>query len=198
MKSMAVFCGASAGKVDAYREAAVEFGTLCAREGIGIVYGGGKTGIMGLVAESALKHNGQVTGVITRELLAAGLALEGHYSGLKMKVTETMAERKRKMFALSDGFVALPGGYGTLDEIFEALTYTQLNLHAKPCAFLNTNGFYDHLLSQMDVFLRDGFISREHTRLVLSEKDPLSCIEAMRNYQHPTTNVADWVLEQLE
>ena len=184
MRTLGVFCGSCIGNRPEYQNAAVELGLLMARENIALVFGGGKVGMMGIIATTVLEHGGKVTGVITRDLNEMGLALSGWPGQLEMIVTETLALRKQRMFELSDGFMALAGGFGTLDEIFEAVTCTQLHVHAKPCGMLNTCGFYDNLLGQISVFFNHGFIGDNHISMLASDSSPGSLLEKMRAYRH--------------
>lgn len=157
LKSICLFCGASPGTNPVYRDAATEFGRTLARQNIRLIYGGGSVGLMGVAADACLTNGGEVTGVIPRMLMEKEV---GHKGVTQMHVVETMHERKALMTELSDGFVALPGGYGTLDELFESLTWLQLAYHTKPIGLYNVNGFFDGLISFLDHarderFLRD-------------------------------------------
>ena len=142
-KRLCVFCGSSHGANPAYAEAAKNVGSELARRGIGLVYGGGNVGLMGVVADAVLAGGGEVVGVIPEALMAKEL---GHRSIQDLRVVKTMHERKAMMAELADGFIALPGGIGTFEEFFEIVTWAQLGFHSKPCALLNVNGFYDPLL----------------------------------------------------
>ena len=159
-----VFCGSSPGENPAYLAAARETGTLLARRGIGVVYGGGRVGLMGAVADAAIDAGGEVIGIIPEMLASREVA---HRSLTELHVVGSMHERKALMAAHADAFLALPGGFGTLEELFEAVTWRQLGYHAKPCAVLNTDGFYDSLERFCDDALRAGFI-RETDRAGLS------------------------------
>ena len=150
-----VFCGSSAGRRDEYRAAAVLLGELLAREGIGLVYGGAHVGLMGVLADTVLAGGGEVIGVIPESLATRELAHEGL---TQLHVVASMHERKAQMAALSDAFLALPGGIGTLEELFEVWTWAQLGLHQKPCALLNVAGFYDRLSSFWNFVTEEGFL----------------------------------------
>ena len=155
VKSLCVYCGSSSGKYPEYTEQVRAFGAEMARRGIALVYGGGKVGLMGTVADAVLAGGGKVIGVIPRQLVE----LEVAHPGLsELQVDETMHQRKTRMYELSDAFVALPGGFGTMDEMFEMLTWAQLGLHRYPCAFLDVRGYYDGLRTMMDHMVDEGFV----------------------------------------
>jgi uncharacterized protein (TIGR00730 family) len=155
IQSLCVYCGSSSGTHADYAEQARAFGTEMARRGIALVYGGGNVGLMGTLADAVLAGGGKVIGVIPRQLVE----LEVAHSGLsELQVVDTMHQRKTRMFELSDAFVALPGGFGTMDEMFEMLTWAQLGLHRYPCAFLDVRGFYAPLSGMMDQMVREGFV----------------------------------------
>lgn len=183
-KSLAVYCGSSPGRDPFYKELARGVGTLLAARGIRLVYGGGGVGMMGAVADGTLDAGGKVTGVIpdflnTRELKHAGVE--------DMRVVRTMHERKQIMVTESDGFVALPGGFGTLDELFEALTWSQLAIHAKPVGVLNVEGFFDGMLATLDVMVERGFLRQEDRDRVVSAETPEGLLEAMSAWKAPDT-----------
>ena len=166
VRSICVYCGAQSGGPAAYARAAAALGAAIAREGLILVYGGGSVGLMGVVADAALAAGGKVIGVIPRLLMRRELV---HRGLTELVVTESMQERKSKMAELSDAFAALPGGIGTLDELFEMWTSAQLGLHAKPCALINTEGYYDDLMAFLSRAERDGFLrpgTRELLRVV--------------------------------
>ena len=154
--ALCVYCGSQSGRHPVYIETARAFGRELAQRGITLVYGGGKVGLMGTAADAALAAGGKVIGVIPRQLVEREVA----HAGLsELVVVDTMHQRKTRMFELSDAFVALPGGFGTMDEMFEMLTWAQLGLHRYPCAFLDTQGYYDHLRRMMDHMVAEGFVS---------------------------------------
>ncbi|MDE1963219.1 MAG: TIGR00730 family Rossman fold protein [Xanthomonadaceae bacterium] len=153
--SLCVYCGSANGNDPAYLALARDFGTELARRGIALVYGGGKVGLMGTVADAVLAAGGKVVGVIPRQLVEKEVA---HTGLTELVVVETMHQRKTRMYELSDAFVALPGGFGTMDEMFEMLTWAQLGLHRYPCAFLDVLGYYDGLKALMDHMVDQGFV----------------------------------------
>ena len=158
IKALCVYCGSSSGANPEYTEAATAFGTRLAKEGIALVYGGGKVGLMGTVADAMLAAGGRVIGVIPRQLVEKEVA----HTGLsELQVVETMHERKTRMYELSDAFVALPGGFGTMDEMFEMLTWAQLGLHSYPCAFLDVRGFFRTIAASMDHMVAEGFVRQQ-------------------------------------
>ena len=184
MKSICVFCGSSAGTRPVYAEAARATGRLLAERGIGLVYGGGNVGLMGEVADAVLAAGGEVTGVIPRALMEREV---GHRGLTTLHVVGSMHERKALMVDLADGFVALPGGYGTLDELCEALTWSQLGIHAKPCGVLNVDGYFDALLALFDHATREGFVRPAHRELVLQSSDPAALLDSMATFRAPST-----------
>ena len=162
---LCLYCGSKAGTNVAYADAAREFGRTCAERGVGLVFGGGSVGLMGLAANAAMSAGGEVIGVITEQLVGAEVA---HHGLTRLEVVATMHERKQRMVELAEGFVALPGGLGTFEEIFEAVTWQQLHLHAHPCALLNVNGFYDPLREFLAGATRHGFIRQEqHAQFIV-------------------------------
>lgn len=187
MKSICVFCGSSIGAKDAYRDAAIGLGTLLAESGIRLVYGGGKVGLMGVVADAALKAGGTVLGIIPESLM---LKEVGHGSLTELVVTRNMHERKAAMADAADGFIALPGGFGTFDELCEILTWAQLGIHQKPIGLLDTAGFFGQLSVFLDFVSSEGFIRPEHRGLLLEEATPHLLLDRMRSWV--PTNVAKW------
>ena len=183
-----VFCGSSPGRVASYRAAASAFGELLARERIGLVYGGASVGLMGAVADAARAHGGEVIGVIPEALVAHEVAHRGLDD---LRVVGSMHERKALMAELSDAFVALPGGIGTLEELFEVWTWGQLGLHTKPCALLDVDGFYAGLSSFLDHVLEQGFIRPQHRRMLMVESDPLALLAKFRTYVPP--ELTKWI-----
>lgn len=172
MKSLCVFCGSRAGNHPEFVELARSFGTALAQRGVTLVYGGGRVGLMGAVADAALESGGTVVGVIPQMLLDREV---GHPGLSQLHVVKSLAERKLRMAEISDAFVALPGGLGTLDELSEMWTWTQLNLHQKPCALLNTGGYYDALIDFLNHATHEGFVSQRDLEqlLVFEEFDAL-------------------------
>lgn len=177
-----VFCGSSAGARPAYRAAAVAFGEALADAGIGLVYGGASVGLMGAVADAALARGGEVIGVMPRALADRELA---HRGLTQLHVVGSMHERKALMAELSDAFVALPGGLGTFEELFEIWTWAQLGHHRKACAMLNTEGYYDGLLAFLDHAVDEAFIKPLHRGTLRVERDPAALLDAIRAYVPP-------------
>ncbi|MDX6767130.1 MAG: TIGR00730 family Rossman fold protein [Candidatus Methylacidiphilales bacterium] len=175
MKRLCVYCGSSMGSRAEYREAAESFGSLLAREKIGLVYGGGNVGLMGVVADAVMAGGGEVIGVIPQALVDKEVA---HFQVTRLHVVDTMHERKAMMAGLADGFVALPGGYGTLEELFEILTWSQLGFHPKPVGLLNTHGYYDPLLGFLHRMVEEGFLREDHRTFlaVADEGEALLCV----------------------
>jgi uncharacterized protein (TIGR00730 family) len=188
MRALCVFCGANFGRRPAYRLAAEQIGGLLARRGITLVYGGGNVGLMGALADAALAGGGRVVGVIPRALAEKEIA----HNGLsEMHVVGSMHERKALMADLADAFLSLPGGFGTWDEFCEALTWSQLGLQKKACAFLNVEGYYDALLALTERAAEDGFIREEHRKLLLVDGDAERLLDRLENYDVPF--VPKWV-----
>ena len=173
MKRICVFCGSSKGDREAYPRAAAKLGSLLAAHGVGLVYGGASVGLMGAVADAVLQAGGDVTGVIPQSLVDKEIA----HSGLtQMHIVETMHERKALMAKLSDGFVALPGGIGTLEELFEMWAWAQIGLHDKPCVLLNVTGYYDELIRFLDKMTDSGYLkapSRSQLKIVCSPEEAI-------------------------
>jgi uncharacterized protein (TIGR00730 family) len=168
MRSICVYCGSSPGNDPAYWSAAVEFGTLLGRQGIRLVYGGGDVGLMGAIADAVMAAGGEVVGVIPQGLVDREVA---HLGLTELHVTRSMHERKAMMAELADGFVAMPGGLGTLEELFEILTWAQLGLHHKPVGLLNVAGYYDALVAFVDGTVKAGFVREEHRALFCVDTD---------------------------
>jgi len=187
MKRIAVFCGSGKGFNKIYEEAATSVGKYFASNKISLVYGGGKIGLMGVVADTVLDLNGEVIGVIPNLLRSEEVA---HKTITKMHITKKMSKRKVKISKLVDGYIALAGGFGTLDELFEALTLGQLNIETKPVGILNTNGFYNHLLKQLDVMVKEGFLRQENRDMLLVANSIEDLIEKMDNYNPPKISKA--------
>lgn len=182
MKKVAVFCGSSLGFNEIYRKEAVRLGNYFADNNIGLVYGGGKIGMMGILADTILQKKGEVIGVIPGLLRHEEVA---HNEITQMFVTKTMSKRKVKISKLVDGYIALPGGFGTLDEIFEALTLGQLGIEQKPVGILNTNGFFNHLIKQLDVMVTEGYLKQSNKEMLLVSNSIDNLISQMFNYKAP-------------
>lgn len=184
INSIAVFCGSSSGMDPVYREKAYALGQALAKRKIRLVYGGSNVGLMRAVADGALEGSGKVVGVLPRFFQKRELA---HSSLTELLYVDTMHERKYKMNYLSDGVIALPGGYGTLEEFFEMLTWAQLGLHKKPVAILNIHGFYDLLIVMVYRMVAEGFLQEVNKKLLLVSEDIEDLLDQMRTYQPPTT-----------
>lgn len=188
LKRVCVYCGSADGARPEYLESARALGGELARRGLGVVYGGARVGTMGALAEGALAHGGEVIGVIPHGLLA----LEVAHDGLsELHAVRSMHERKAKMEQLADGFVTLPGGYGTHDETFEVLVWLQLGIHRKPVGMLNTLSYYDALLAYLDHTVREGFLAAANRALLLVERDPRAMIDALAAWQAP--EIPHWI-----
>jgi uncharacterized protein (TIGR00730 family) len=188
MKRICVFCGSSPGSRPEYRAATEELGTELARRNIGLVYGGGNVGLMGVLADAVLGAGGEALGVIPEHLMAREI---GHNGLTKLHVVHSMHERKALMANLSDAFVALPGGFGTLEEFCEVVTWTQLGLHAKPCGILNVLGFYSPLLALLDHTVQERFLKPENRALVLARESPSELLQALEEWRPP--HVKKWI-----
>ena len=182
MQSVCVFAGSKTGASPAYRDAACELGRAVAARGYTLVYGGGSIGLMGVIADAVLADGGRIIGVIPDELARREVA---HAGLTELKVVRTMHERKALMASLSDAVIALPGGLGTLDELFEMLTWAQLGIHTKPCGLLNVAGYFDALLTYLDHTVTEGFIAAGHRSLLLVDDDAGRLLERMADYRMP-------------
>ncbi len=182
LKRLCVFCGSSDGINPIYKEKAAEMGELLGRKGIGLVYGGGSVGLMGAVAEGAQRAGAEVVGIITKDLLDIELA---NKAIPRMCVVGSMHERKALMADLSDGFIGLPGGYGTLEEFTEVVTWCQLGIHRKPCGILNVNQFFDPLLNMFDHAMKEGFITKIDRQLILADDDPERLLNRLSSFEVP-------------
>ena len=186
-RSLAVFCGSRAGARPEYAEAARHLGQTLAARGIELVFGGGSIGMMGTVARAAMAAGGRVTGVIPDALMKREVGLSDI---TRMHVVDSMHERKALMAELSDGFIALPGGFGTMEEYFEVLTWAQLRFHAKPVGLLDVAGFFAPLVAMFDHMMAEGFVSAEHRALVIADSDPVALLEQMAQYRAPAQDGA--------
>ncbi|MGN7831274.1 TIGR00730 family Rossman fold protein [Pseudoxanthomonas sp. 22568] len=180
MKSICVYCGSNAGSKPLYAERAVALGDRIAREGLQLVYGGGNVGLMGIVADAVLAGGGEVVGVIPEQLVNWEVA---HKGVTRLEVVANMHERKKRMFDLSDAFVALPGGFGTLDEMFEMLTWRQLGIGDKPCAFLDVDGFYAPLMGMIDRMVEERFLHPDQREDLWHGEDLGAMFDWMKAYQ---------------
>jgi uncharacterized protein (TIGR00730 family) len=184
MKRICIFCGSSTGMRSEYAEMARAMGQALLRRGIGLVYGGGCVGLMGIVADAVMGGGGEVVGVIPEALVTRELA---HGDITQLIVVHSMHERKAKMAELSDAFIALPGGYGTFEEFCEILTWAQLGLHRKPCGILNVNDYYEPLLRLFDNAVAEGFLRPANRQLVIEETDPGRLLDMLVDYTPPQT-----------
>ncbi|MGE8466123.1 TIGR00730 family Rossman fold protein [Pseudomonas putida] len=182
VRSVCVFCGASIGANPAYREAAIALGQAIARRGLTLVYGGGAVGLMGVVADAAMAAGGEVIGIIPQSLLDAEV---GHKGLTRLEVVDGMHARKARMAELSDAFIALPGGLGTLEELFEVWTWGQLGYHAKPLGLLDVNGFYEKLGGFLDHIVEEGFVRPAHRAMLLLGQQPDALLDGMNEFVAP-------------
>ncbi len=188
LSAICVYCGSNSGALPAYTDAAARLGQTLARRGIALVYGGGKVGLMGTLADAALRAGGQVIGVIPRGLAAREVA---HAGLTELRVVESMHTRKALMVDLADGFIVLPGGAGTMDEFFELWTWGQLGLHVKPFGLLNVAGYFDPLIHYLDHMVAQRFLKAEHRAQVLVEHDAPALLD--RFAAHTPTQVRKWI-----
>jgi len=194
MKKVAVFCGSSLGFNEIYKNEAIKLGVHFAENNIGMVYGGGKIGMMGVIADTIIENKGDVIGVIPGLLRHEEVA---HTNITEMIVTKTMSKRKVEISKLADGYIALPGGFGTLDEIFEALTLNQLGIEQKPVGILNTNGFFNPLISQLDLMVNEGYLKQSNKEMLLISDSVEDLIFKMLNYKAPEmTKVINKIVSQ--
>ena len=188
MKRICVFCGSNFGRGKKYQAMAVKLGHLLAERGIGLVYGGGKVGLMGTLADAVLERGGEVIGVIPEDLVKKEVA---HKGLTDLRVVGSMHERKALMARLSDGFIALPGGFGTLDELCEILTWAQLGLHRKPSGILDVGGYFDLFMKFLDHSVSQGFIRQEHRDLLIVRGGPEALLDAFADYK--PVNLEKWL-----
>ena len=179
-RRLCVFCGSNTGTRSAYRAAAEQLGLLLVERGIELVYGGGNIGLMGVLADTVLARGGHAIGVIPESLMAKEV---GHTRLTELRIVDSMHERKALMSDLSDGFIALPGGFGTLEEFCEVVTWSQLGLQSKPCGLLNIENYYASLLELFDHAVREGFLREDTRRLVLDDEDPARLLEKMTAFR---------------
>lgn len=182
MKKVVVFCGSSIGFNSINKAAAIELGNYFAENSISLVYGGGKIGMMGILADTILSKKGKVTGIIP-ELLKKEEVVHSALS--ELIVTKNMSDRKVRMSQISDGYITLPGGFGTLDELFEVLTLNQLHIEQKPIGLLNINGFFDYIMKQLDVMVSEGYLKQENRNLVLIDTSVEGLMQQMNRYKAP-------------
>ncbi len=188
MKRICVFCGSSSGKNIKHLLASQQLGKIIAKENLTLVYGGGNIGIMGELANTVLQYNGEVIGVIPEDLVAREAALK---EVTELKIVKSMHERKALMAELSDGFIAMSGGIGTLEEFFEIWTWAQLGIHSKPIGLLNVNHYYDKLIGFIIKSSSEGFVKDDNLRMIIIDSDPASLIEKMKEFK--PVEVRKWV-----
>ena len=193
MKSICVYCGSASQASRQYFLAAQRMGEILAGRGLTLIYGGGRTGLMGAVADSALAGGGQVIGVITEGMNTPALA---HTRLTRLEVTATIHQRKARMYALADGYLALPGGYGTLDELFETLTWAQIGEHHKPVGLLNVDGYYDPLLEMLDRAVTEKFLFPEHRLSLLCATQPEKLLDLMESHLYPLEAARRWMKQE--
>ena len=191
MKSICVYCGSNAGSKILYSERAAALGDRIAKEGLRLIYGGGNVGLMGVVANAVLEAGGQVTGVIPKQLADWEVA---HRGLTELEIVGSMHERKARMFDLADGFVTLPGGFGTMEEIFEMLTWRQLGIGNKPCAFLDVDGFYAPLIGMIDRMVEERFLHAEQRTDLWHGEDIAAMLQWMRDYR--PAQASKWIDEK--
>jgi uncharacterized protein (TIGR00730 family) len=189
VRRLCVFCGSSPGARPAYGDAAEELGRLLVAEEIGLVYGGGKVGLMGRLADAVLAEGGEAIGVMPEALVAKEI---GHPGLSDLRVVGSMHERKALMADLSDAFVALPGGLGTVEELFEVYTWSQLGLHLKPCALLDVDGYYEGIATFLSHAVEERFLREDHRAMLIVEREPRTMLERLRHFQ-PAAVVPKWI-----
>ena len=191
VKTICVFCGSASGRRDAYARSARSFGAAIAGKGLGLVYGGGSIGLMGVVADAALEGGAPVVGVIPRALFRREIA---HHGLTRLEVVPSMHARKARMARLSDAFVALPGGIGTLEELFEVLTWGYLGIHAKPVGLLDVGGYWRPLVRLLDHAVEEGFLRPAHRKLVVIDRSPVRLLERLARHRVPAAT--RWIDEK--
>ena len=190
MKKICIFCGSSMGFDPIYKEKAAELGRVLADNGCELLYGGGSVGLMKIIADVMMERHCKVTGTITKHLLDMRV---GHPDIDELIVVDSMAERKKILEDMADGFIALPGGIGTMDEFFEAYVLSQLRVFDKPVALFNVNGYYDDIIRFIDKAAKEGFVRKEHAENLIVSDDPKDLLEKMERFQ--PTDVKKWVVE---
>lgn len=184
VNNICIFCGSNSGFLLQYRQQAEEMANLIAQSGKTLVYGGGNVGLMGVIADAVLRHNGRVIGVIPDFLMKKEV---GHTALTELVIVQTMHERKQRMSQLADAFIMLPGGIGTLEEFFEVFTWGQLGLHAKPMGILNTEGYYEHLLAFLNHAVAQRFLSPDNRSMIITDTTCTALFTKLNNYTAPTT-----------
>ena len=194
IKRVCVYCGSGVGGQDGYAEAARALGRALLDRGLGLVFGGGRIGMMGVLARTVLAGGGEAIGVIPKDLMDKGLGLTNATS---LRVVETMHARKTLMAELADAFVAMPGGFGTAEEFFEALTWAQLGLHAKPCGLLNVHGYFDHLIRFVDHAVHEQFIDPTNRELMIVDDAPEGLLDKLEAWQPPPVDKVAWATQRI-
>ncbi len=192
IKRVCVYCGSGVGGQDGYAETARALGRALVKRGFGLVFGGGRIGMMGVLARTVLAGGGEAIGVIPKDLMDKGLGLK---SVTSLRVVATMHARKTLMAELADAVLALPGGFGTVEEFCEALTWAQLGLHAKPCGLLNVHGYFDHLIRFVDHAVHEQFIEPANRRLLLVDESPERLLDKLEAWQPPPVDKAAWATQ---
>ena len=190
MKSICVYCGSADEIHPDFRLAGRQMGRTLAESGILLIYGGGKTGIMGAVADGALEVGGKVTGVMVESMNTPALA---HMGLTRLEVTPTIHERKARMYELAEGYIALPGGFGTFDELFETITWGQIGMHEKPIGLLNVRNYFEPLMAMVMHAEKEGFVFPEHRKMLCLANTPQELLTCMGKHQHPTEAVKRWM-----
>lgn len=195
MERICIFCGSSYGSKKDYIKAAKQLGQILLKRNLGLIYGGARVGLMGIIASTIHEQHGEVIGVIPRALVNKEIAYDDLYD---LRIVESMHERKNLMFQLADGFIALPGGLGTIEEFFEMLTWAQLGLHSKPCGLLNIKSYFNNLISFLNHAVNEKFIDSEYLDVILIDNNPDGLIEKMMIYKPPHIDKAKRALEKLK
>lgn len=195
MRRIAVFCGSSMGNDNDYTIVAKSLGSALVKNDLGLVFGGGAIGLMGIIAKEVLKNGGEAIGVIPEALYKKQLALK---ELTDLRIVESMHERKALIAEISDGFIAMPGGLGTLEEIFEALTWSQLGIHTKPCGFLNVRNYFNHLIKFLDHMSDQNFIDEKHRSMIVIEENPEILLNKIEEYKHVEVDKSAWALDMLK
>jgi len=194
LKRISVFCGSSPGIDKEYTIVARALGQALVKNGLGLVFGGGTVGLMGVIARIFLEQDGEFIGVIPEAMVKKELDLK---ELTDLRIVGSMHERKALIAELSDGFIAMPGGLGTIEEIFEALTWSQLGIHTKPCGFLNARNYFHQLIKFLDHMSDQHFINEKHREMILIENDPETLLAKFKSYQHPDVDKSAWALNML-
>lgn len=182
LKKLCVYCGSSVGKRPEYLQGAKQLAKILVSGGIELVYGGATIGVMGIIADAVLDYGGKVTGIIPEDLMGKEVA---HQGITELMIVPSMHERKAVMADISDGFIALPGGIGTLEELFEIFTWAQLGFHRKPVGLFNINGYFDHLITFLDMAVEEQFMNMIHRSMLIVEHDPGLLIQKLKSYESP-------------